>query len=228
MHLTTDILLPPASLSHLDQCSSLYLVWLLSSWPPCPPALPTKQPELPFKHALGSHPSPALTSETTHCMWKKVHGVPAWLRGPASSGLTSPYTSDASRLPSCSPPCAWARQHLPASGRCALLLALLPGVALPEAGTTPSFLSFESHLPQEVPLRSRLHPGTPPPHSLGHCAFHFPHSTLWKTVLFTYFTCSLSGFPTRMPAPQRQDFVLFCLFPELEQALAYGRASNIC
>lgn len=49
-------------------------------------------------------------------------------------------------------------------------------------------------------------------------------------VLFTHLTCSLSGSP-HLECQLHKDWtlsVLFCLLPELEQALAYGSASNIC
>ena len=129
--------------------------------------------------------------------------------------LSSLYSSDSPRLP----------PGLPALG--AALPA--PWGFFPDVGMALSFLSLEPHLLREGPLRDVLFTSHLSHRSFGHCAFSLPHSALWKMILFTHLTCSLSGIPHLecQPHKDRTSSVLFCLFSELQQALAYGRASNI-
>ena len=108
--------------------------------------------------------------------------------------LTSAYTSDSPWLPT----------GLPASGRCTLLCRL-PGMIFPDVGKTPSFLSFEPHLLQEVPLTYTLHTSHLSHHSLGHCAFYFILLENGLVYSFDLFPVWLP--PLRMPAPQRLDLV---------------------
>ena len=110
---------------------------------------------------------------------------------------------------------------------------LAPWNVLPKCCHDSFFLPFESHLLEEGPLRYELHtssPALPTPLPLRpSCALFSSRHSLENGLVYL-----LHLFPVWPPPPECQRHkdrtlsVLFCLFPELEQALAYGRASNIC
>lgn len=102
--------------------------------------------------------------------------------------LTFSYSSDSSWLPTL----LSAKQCLPASGRFTLL-CWLPGMFFLEV-MTPSSCHLSLTFSRRFLSGMNCTLVTPPQLLFRSRVFHFPHSTLWKMVLFTYFTCSLSGF----------------------------------